>query len=87
MNQRSISQVTTSPSSSRNGVVTQTAQPMVNPVIVHSPIQHMVNIVVANIPTHSQVVTSQVRETPKHPIVKIPPSRVTLPQLTTTIVQ
>ena len=53
LNQHSTSQVSTLPSSSRNQVVTQTTQPMVNLVIVHSPIQHAVNIVVTNLPTHS----------------------------------
>lgn len=43
LNKHGTNQVATSPSSSRNWVVTQTAQPTVNPMIVHSPVQHAVN--------------------------------------------
>ena len=53
LNQHSTSQVATSPSISRNQVVTQIAQPVVIPVTVHSPVQHSVNTIVTNIPTHS----------------------------------
>ena len=53
LNQHETSQVATSPSSSRNRVVTQNAKPIVNPVTFHSPVQHGVNTVVINYPTHS----------------------------------
>jgi hypothetical protein len=56
-------------------------------MIVHSPVQHGVNIIVTKLPTHSRVVTLQSRVTVQQPVVTIPPSGVTLPQLTATVVQ
>ena len=53
LNQHGTSQVATSPSSSQNQVVTQTAQPIVNHVTIHSHVQHAVNTAVTNHPTHS----------------------------------
>ena len=87
LNQHSTSQVVTSPSSSRNRVVTPTDQPVVNLVTIHSPIQQAVNTVVTNLPSQSRVVTAKLRVMVQQPQVTIPPSRVTLPQLTTMVVQ
>lgn len=87
LEKHNISQVATSPSTSRNQVVTQTSQSVVNPMIIHSPIQHVVNIVVTNLLTHSRMVTPQPRVIVQQIMVTIPPYGVTLPQLTTVVVQ
>lgn len=59
---------------------------MVNHMTNHSPIQHVVNIVMTNLPTHSQVLTPQPRVIVQHPVLTIPPSAVTLPQLMAMVV-
>ena len=71
--QHGTSHVQTSSSSTRNRVVTQPSQPMLNPIIMHSPIQHAVNTIATQHPVSSQVM--------------IPPSEVPIQQPTVTVPQ
>ena len=68
-------------SSIRNQVVTQTAQPMMNPITIHSPAEHVVNIIVNQHSTSSQVVIPKTRVSVQQPTVTVSQPTVTVPQL------
>ena len=71
LSQHGTSQTPTPSLNVRNRVVTQVAQPMMNPVTPHSLVQHAVNTIGTQHSSSSQVVIPQTRVSVQQPVVTV----------------
>ena len=78
LTQHSTSWVPTSSSSIRNQVVTEASQPVMNPITIHSPFQHAMNIIGTQHYASSQVVIPQTGVSVQQPAVIVNQPTVTI---------
>ena len=79
LTQHGTNQVQTSLSSIRNWVITQSSQLVMNPITIHSPIQHAVNTIGTQHPISSQVMIQSSEVLIQQPMVIVPPFVVMVP--------
>jgi hypothetical protein len=77
--QHGRSHVQTSSSSTRNRVITQPLQPVMNPIIMHSPVQHAVNTIGTQHHVSSQLIIPPSGVLVQQPTVIVPQSAVIVP--------
>lgn len=79
LTQHGTSQVQTSSLSIRNQVITHPSQPVMNPITIHSPVQHVVNTIGTQHPISQQVMIPPPRVPVQQPTVNVPQSTVMVP--------